>query len=234
MLTFLWCVPRSISTAFEKMIWCSGQFEVISEPFLELYKRSLLSEEDRRDVELEISGICESFLDQSRTRKIFVKDMGYHAEPFISDDFIRSINNVFLIRNPRLTIPSLFKMRNDFAENEAGFEGQLKLFRRTQDSTGTTPLVIDGEALKMHSDNIVRSFYDYIGEEIPPDILSWPKGSRKAWSDRESWHIDAINSQGIERIRSQVNLDYFPNKVKISIGRNTGFYEEMFQHVGQK
>ena len=234
MLTFLWCVPRSISTAFEKMIWCSGQFDVISEPFLELYKRSLLSEEDRRDVELEISGICERLLDQGRTRKIFVKDMGYHAEPFISDDFIRSVNNVFLIRNPNLTIPSLFKMRNDYGENETGFEGQLKLLRRAQKSTGNTPLVIDGEALKMHPDNIVRSFYDYIGEEVPSDILTWPKGSRKSWADRESWHIDAINSEGFERTQSQLDLDDFPNKVKISIGCNTGFYEEMFQYVEQK
>ncbi len=234
MLTFLWCVPRSVSTAFEKMIWSSGQFEVISEPFLELYKRSLVSEDDCRWVEQEISRICDSLLKQSRTRKVFVKDMGYHAEPFISDDFIRSVNNVFLIRNPRLTIPSLYKMRNGYAESETGFEGQLNLFRRIRDATGKTPLVIDGEALKMYPDKIVRSFYDHIGEEVPPNILSWPKGSRKAWADRESWHIDAINSQGFQRIRSRINLDDFPNKVKMSVDHNTRFYEEMFLYVEQK
>ncbi len=216
------------------MIWCSGQFEVISEPFLELYKKSVVSKKDFREVEIEISEICERLLDQSQTKKIFVKDMGYHAESFISDDFIRSVNNVFLIRNPRLTIPSLFKMRNDYAENEAGFKGQLKLLKRTHELSGSAPLVIDGEALKLHPDKIVRSFFDHIGEAIPPDILSWPKGSRKAWSDRESWHVDAINSEGFERIRSQVDLDDFPNKVKMSIDRNIGFYDEMFQYVEQK
>ena len=216
------------------MMWCSGHFEVISEPFLELYKRSLLSGEDHRDVKLEITGICENLLDRSQTRKIFVKDMGYHAEPFISDDFIRSINNVFLIRNPGLSIPSLFRMRNEYGENETGFEGQLRLFRRTQKLTGYTPLVIDGEELKMHPDHTVRSFFDYIDEVMPPGILSWPRGTHEAWVDRESWHIDAINSEGFERVQSQVNLDDFPGKVKMSIDRNLKFYEEMFRYVEQK
>lgn len=215
-------------------MWRSGHFEVVSEPFLELYKRSLLSEEDHRAVKLEITSICETLLDRSQTRKIFVKDMGYHGEAFISDEFIRSINNVFLIRNPELSIPSLFRMRNDYGENETGFEGQLRLFKRTQKLTGNTPLVIDGEALKMHSDSIVRSFFDYIDEVMPPGILRWSKGAREAWVERESWHIDAIRSEGFERIQSEINLDNFPSKVKTSIDRDAKFYEEMFQYVEQK
>jgi len=209
MLTFLWCVPRSISTAFEKMIWNSGEFEVVSEPFLDLYKQSLLSDEDRAEVKTKIRAICDELLMRSEHRPIFVKDMAYHAEQFICDDFIRRTNHAFLIRNPKLSIPSLYEMRADYEEVQTGFEGQLALFERIHNLTGS----------------------------MPKGILSWPAGSLKAWAKRESWHLKAINSTGFERKLRPTKPTQLPEKVAASIDRNMDFYNalcENIKHIREK
>jgi len=166
-VNFLWCVPRSISTAFEKMMSCSNPFKVVGEPFIDLYKRSLLPANDRLALQQEFQKTCEGFLKQSLAGPVFIKDMAYHANPFITDNFIQSVNNTFLIRNPKLSIPSLYKMRADFAEAETGFEGQYKLFQRIRELTGRVPYVLDGELLKEFSYPIVSSYFEYIGHKMP-------------------------------------------------------------------
>jgi hypothetical protein len=82
MLTFLWCIPRSISTAFEKMMSCSRQFKVVGEPFIDLYKRSLLLANHPLAMQQEFASVCERLLTQGLSEPVFVIDMAYHAYPF--------------------------------------------------------------------------------------------------------------------------------------------------------
>ncbi len=230
-LTFLWCVPRSISTAFEKMMWCSGQFSVVSEPFIDLYKRSLLSEEDLCAAQMELRETCEELLSLSRDKPVFVKDMAYHANPFLSDSFIEAINNTFLIRDPRLSIPSLYRMRENFTDAETGFKSQYELFQRIKKIAGKSPLIVDGEQLKKQSKVIVTNYFRYINRPMPADILTWDAGSREDWVGRESWHIDAINSKGFEQFSDNTSLDGLPQKVLDSIDRNMFYFEEMSNYL---
>lgn len=212
-------------------MWCSGQFTVISEPFIDLYKRSLLSSEERLAMQAELRNTCETLLYQSRVKQIFVKEMAYHANPFLRSTFIRSVNNTFLIRDPKLSIPSLYKMRADYAERETGFEGQFELFQRVRDITGKAPFVLDGEQLKKSAELIVPDYFQYIGQEMPADILSWSAGSRADWVGRESWHLDAINSEGFESTASKIDFDQLPQKVLKSIDRSMFYYEKMHDQI---
>lgn len=230
-LTFLWCVPRSISTAFEKMMAASGQFDVIGEPFIEVYKKSLDSTEDFNQAQREFDKTCRSLLAQNKTKNIFVKEMGYHAYPFISNQLISLVNNTFLIRDPKISIPSLYKMRANFAEAETGFEGQFKLFNRIAEVTEHYPLVVDGECLRRHPVEIVQGFFSYIEQPMPNDILNWNLGSRDDWVGRESWHIDAINSTTFNQTNKPNDLSVLPARVLESIERNTYFYEKMLAYV---
>lgn len=108
----------------------SRQFNVVGEPFIDFYKQGLLSSDSFLKAQKNFNDTFESLSHSSLRQAVFVKDMGYHAAEFISDSQILSAKHAFLIRNPKLSIPSLYKMRNDFHENETGFEGQYKLFKR--------------------------------------------------------------------------------------------------------
>lgn len=215
------------------MLWCSNRFNVVSEPFLDLYKKSLRSEDERLAAQAEIRNTCGALLRADDAQPIFVKEMAYHAEPFVTDDFLGAINNVFLIRDPSLSIPSLYRMRADYAEPETGFEGQIRLLRRVMDLTGEAPLVIDSERLRTSAEPIVRRFFGRIGEDMPPGILSWPVGSREEWIDRESWHQRAINSEGFEQPSRKVNLSELPKKVIRSIDNNRPYYEQLKDYVDE-
>lgn len=211
-------------------MWCSGRFKVVGEPFIDMYKRSLVSDEDFLAAQLELREACASLLSQSLGKPTFVKDMAYHASPFLTNDFIKSVNNTFLIRDPKFSIPSLYRMRKDFAEAETGFKGQYELFMRIRDLTGTS-FIIDGEQLKKRSEIIVPSYFRYINQKMPVDILNWSSGSRNDWIGRESWHLDAINSEGFQNTTPNADLDQLPQRVLDSIDRNMFYYDEMHKHL---
>jgi len=231
MLIFLWCVPRSVSTAFEKMMWHSGEFEVVSEPFIDLYKQSFLSDTHRSEVGEKVVEVCNKLLNRSKHRAVFVKDMGYHAEPFITDEFIIQAKHTFLIRDPNLTIPSLHRMREEYTEDQTGFEGLLTLFNRVKQLTDRTPFVMDAEDLLRTPEAVVANYFDSIGIDCPKDILTWPKGSNKAWKGREEWHLDAIESEGfVKRPGKNVNKNK-PRKVEGSIAIAEPYYFELLKNT---
>ena len=66
---------------------------------------------------------------------------------------------------------------------------------------------------------------------MPRDILSWQSGSRADWVGRESWYIEAINSQRYENSDKKINIEEMPQKVIESIERNMYFYQQMVKHI---
>ncbi len=227
MITILWCVPRSVSTAFEKMMWCSEKFDVVSEPFLDLYKQSKLSKNDFNQAKSKVRAICAELLTHSHRKPVFVKEMAYHAEPFITDEFIKQTTHVFLIRDPVLSIPSLYKMRASYTEDQPGFEGSVALYDRVERLVDKSPIIIDAQELISSPRTIVQSYFNYLNMEMPDEVLSWQAGSRSEWKSRESWHLHAINSQGFERTIKSGRVADLPDKVSNSIDRNTPLYLKM-------
>lgn len=224
-------MPRSVSTAFEKMMAHSNCFNVVSEPFIDIYKKSIISKQDFEIAQREFYGKCQLLIEQSDERPVFVKDMAYHALPFLTDEFLNLVHNTFLIRDPHLSIPSLYKMRAEYSEDQTGFEGQYKLFKKIQDLTGERPLVIDSENLTRDPESIVSSYFQHIGYKMPNDVLSWPPGAREEWADRETWHVEAINSRGFVMQPNAIDYSKLPKKVLKSIERNMVFYEQMKNHI---
>lgn len=235
-LVFLWSVPRSVSTAFEKMVAATGDFKVYGEPFIDLYKRSLHSESEAQKVHTECRELCEALLVESQQCPVFVKDMAYHALPFVDDEFLRSVTNTFLIRSPELSIPSLFYMRPDYEEAHTGFEGQYHLFNKILALQSIPPFVTDAEFLRDSPETVIKAWFDYIGFPFSETFLSWQKGSRDDWHDRESWHVKAINSQGFEPKgkEDKNDLSQFPEKVVQSIADNLEYYVHLqkFSRLG--
>lgn len=224
-LIFLWCVPRSRSTAFEKMMVHAGGFDVVSEPFIDTYKTSLRSDEDRISAGEAFDDTFANLTKQSSARPVFVKDMAYHAAPFISDAQIRAAQHSFLIRDPAYSIPSLYKMRPAFTADQPGFAGMVALLQRIKQVSDQTPFVFDAESLVHNPENTVAQYFHWMGRAMPDDILSWPSGSRDAWAGRESWHLDAIASEGFNKYRTPPDLSGLPPEVLSAIEQNQADYE---------
>ena len=136
--------------------------------------------------------------------------MAYHDTLTILDNQILSAKHTFLIRHSNLSIPSLYKMRENFHENETGFKGQRTLFKKIYKLTGKKPFITDAERLITSPIKTVSRFFDSIDDTMPKDVLDWQPGYRDDWKGRESWHIDAINSCGFMDTKRDVKAEQLP------------------------
>ncbi|MGI9463794.1 MAG: hypothetical protein ACR2OM_07640, partial [Aestuariivirgaceae bacterium] len=113
----LWAHPRSMSTATERIMRERGDCTVFHEPFLVDYylhravgQMAMLEEDKTKPRDYE--AVRAMLLDAAGDRPVFFKDMSYYVVPRIFEDeaFARRLCNVFLIRDPRRSIASYFKL----------------------------------------------------------------------------------------------------------------------------
>src|SRR3712207_8729618 len=65
------------------------------------------------------SDVCSSDLIlEPREKRVFVKDMAYHAKGLMGSRFAANFSNTFIIRDPKYVIASLYNMWPDFRSEE--------------------------------------------------------------------------------------------------------------------
>ncbi len=102
-LLALWATPRTVSTAFERMMIEPGDHLVVDEPFSGPYYFGPHQRSDRYAVEPgEPDGdeVASRLLDVASSQAVFVKDMAYHAAPWVGAPFLERATSTFLIRDP--------------------------------------------------------------------------------------------------------------------------------------
>lgn len=144
---------------------------------------------------------------------------------YVDDEIFDKSENTFLIRDPRLSIPSLYRILNDYAEAEAGFEQQLELFEKIKRKLGRSPVVIDGEALRRDPAGVVTAYFEALGLDPMLSALNWQQGGRVDWAGREEWHRAAHKSTGFVPNIGRIDLDPYPLRVRKTIERCLPIYE---------
>lgn len=116
-INFLWTVPRSVSTSFERMMSERGDHSVFDEPFSRHYYFGPQRCSPRFSEQLPNSSPAE-LLDQiesaARERPVFVKDMAYQAAGLLEPEILSRFRNSFLVRDPAATLRSLAGHWPDF------------------------------------------------------------------------------------------------------------------------
>src|ERR1700710_1372220 len=144
----LWSAPRCVSTAFFRMMIERGDFYAVHEPF------SNLAEFGEASVGGTTLTGARAILDRLRelagTGPVFFKDTTDEQYPdvladtaFLAEDAVHT----FLIRSPRETIASYFKLNPAVRADQIGFEHQLRIFEAVRAATGQTPFVMDAAQL---------------------------------------------------------------------------------------
>lgn len=197
----LWCVPRSISTAFERVFVERDDFEVLHEPFSAAYYYSedRLSERfaDEAKAENSYKNILEDVL-KPREKRVFLKDMAYHAKPLIGPDLTSHFVNTFIIRDPKYVLVSMYKMWPDFTFEEAGYEELYRLFRVAEDA-GQEPIVVDAMTFSENPVAVLSTYCERARIPFREDDLTWQPREVRRWENWEGWHEEAQKSTGIKR-----------------------------------
>ena len=143
----VWGTPRTRSTAFLWMMKQRGDFHTFHEPFGQSYYLSEDRKSDRAadqpiQAELNYQAILDMLESNIGDKSVFIKDLTYHMEGVYDEEFLSHFHNVFLIRNPAKTLPSLYSLLPDFRDDEVGYETQYRMYKLLC-SLGQKPLIID-------------------------------------------------------------------------------------------
>lgn len=206
----LWAVPRSISTAFERIFVERGDFKVFHEPFSASYYHSTERRSDRYadeepKEEYDHERILEEILAPDEERPVFFKDMAYHAAGFMTPEFVQKFSNTFIVREPRSVLASLYEMWPDFTFEEAGYEELHRLFEYVLEE-GQEPVVVDATDLSENPERVVAVYCEKLGIPHKPEALSWKPREVPEWKMWEGWHDEAQQSSGIGKVSEEATL----------------------------
>jgi|Transcript_51521 signal peptidase I len=204
----LWVHPRSCSTAFERVMMERGDLKILHEPFGYVYYVHEARTEvpffyvdpnhptaypDVRDMILNTDPSAEG-----KTRTYF-KDMPFHCFDHImkDEDFIRSVDHTFLVRDPAKGIVSHYAINNSVTRQEIGYDAQSRLFDRILEVTGKAPAVVDADDFQADTEGVVAAYCQYLGLSFDEKCLTWQPGMVKEWEAWKEWHAEAARSSGI-------------------------------------
>jgi hypothetical protein len=118
--------------------------------------------------------------------------------PQLPRDWIPSLTNVLLIRDPAEVIASYLRSRADVVAEDIGLVQQSELY----DQLGSAVPVIDSADFLRNPEAYLRWLCDHVGIEFTDAMLNWPPGPRASdgvWAPY--WYDAVIASTGFEPYR---------------------------------
>jgi hypothetical protein len=200
-LLFLWSPPRSLSTAFLRMMIERGDHEVIHEPFSSIVVQGYVTigEETvtRHDELLEL------LVERARDNRVFVKETTEYDYLNNGGARIPEVGrHTFIVRDPRAAIASHYAMNPEMTCAEAGYEHQAEIARRAYPGA-ERPVVVEAEDLVADSAGAVADYCARVGIPFIASALSWQPEDHQAWSRTRQWHRDAAASSGFRASRRE-------------------------------
>ena len=202
----LWVHPRSMSTAIERIMRERGDLDCLHEPFMYYYYVGLGKRElPHSDLHIgRLTGFDEIIRDmQSRAQStpVFFKDMGYYVIPEIYNhpQLATEIQHLVLIRDPRKSILSYYKLDPEVSLEEIGVESQFRLYSWLKDNGGN-PMVIEAEAIQDDPQGAMSSVWQHLGLDHRIEAFSWQSDDvPEDWKSVSGWHQAVMASDGIRK-----------------------------------
>lgn len=216
MVLALWAVPRSTSTAFERMMRQRGDHRCFHEPFGEAWyagEDARCPPTHRQDTTpgLTSASVWRTLRAAADDGPVFIKDFAHYVTHLLDDDFVAGFVHSFLIRDPAKVLPSMYDRWPDFTIDEVGFAAQRALFDRVTERDGFPPPVIDADDVLDDAAAVTRAWCDAVGIPFMASALEWEPGleGNMDWYDAGSWHANLEDSTGLQRQpRSYVPVDH--------------------------
>ena len=233
----LWAIPRSTSTAFERMMRQRGDHLCHHEPFGEAWyfgEDRLCPRETKEPIRggLTFASVWQGLLADAARERVFIKDFPHYIMHMVDDKFLAAYTHSFLIRTPEKMLPSMYKHWPDFEVAETGYAEQRDLFNRIADRDGTAPPVVDSDDLLDNTTATVEAWCAAVGIPYMPEALEWEQGERKemSWYDGGSWHENLEASTGLKRQkRDYVSIDH-NDHLKRAYEICRPHYEDLYAH----
>ncbi|MEO1379303.1 MAG: hypothetical protein AAFU69_02980 [Pseudomonadota bacterium] len=199
----LWCHPRSMSTAVERIMRERGDLEVFHEPFMYDYyiggeRKKFAGFEPEAGHPTTYEGIRELVRAKSAWHPVFIKDMAYYVVEKLPDDpdFAHQVFHAFLVRDPVQSILSYVKRQKDFSLEEVGLEAQWRLYQKLR-KLGCKTHILLAEDIRQDPVAAMNAYWKAGRLPDRPNAMSWDASVPRDWRSVETWHSEVIETRSI-------------------------------------
>ncbi|MEM7441337.1 MAG: hypothetical protein AAF393_17220 [Pseudomonadota bacterium] len=200
----LWCHPRSMSTAIERIMLERGDLDIPHEPFMYHYylgsgRGTFPGFDPLPGMPTTYEGIRDMIRDRSTAQPVFFKDMAYYIADELTGDpeFAGEMTHSFLIRDPAEAVISYSRKQSDFSLEEVGIEAQWRLYKALLD-LGQRPLILKSEDIREDPAKQMARLWSHQDLSGAPHALSWSPETPKSWTTVAHWHPEVTASRGIK------------------------------------
>ena len=200
-----WSGPRNISTATMRAWENRPDTEVVDEPLYAWYLAHTGLDHPGRDLVVAAGDTNWRRVVDSLTRPWpdgpalqYQKHMAQHLVPDLPREWIASLRNVLLIRDPAEVVASYVRGRETCEPEDIGFPQQGWL-QELWDEHGADVPVIDAKDFLQAPEAHLRRLCDWLGIPFSDRMLSWPAGRRISdgvWAPH--WYAAVWASTGFE------------------------------------
>jgi hypothetical protein len=212
----MWSGPRNISTALMRAWGNRADTVVVDEPLYAFYlartgRKHPGAEEvigsgeiDWRKAVADLTTAIPPSRDKGRSHIgiFYQKQMTHHLLPEVEREWLASLTNCFLIRDPAEVILSYIKKNDDPELKDLGFVQQAEIFDWVRERREAVPPVIDARDVLQNPERTLRLLCRSLDAEFDPAMLSWPAGLRETdgvWA--KHWYGEVATSTGFEAYR---------------------------------
>ena len=231
----LWSGPRNISTALMYSFAERSDTRVLDEPLYGPYLMRTGADHPGREelldvLDLEVLSCLDSFVHAPFDRPVlFVKNMAHHLEGIEDHGFLRSLKNIFLIRDPAEMLPTLIKQIPHPTLLDTAYERQHQLFLELTEE-GHNPLVIDSKELLLAPQKVLSAVCDHLELPFEEAMLSWTAGGRSEdgpWAPH--WYHNLHTSNGFQKYKPKT--EPFPTYLNALLQDCLPFYNDLYKHA---
>jgi hypothetical protein len=204
----VWSGPRNISTALMRSWENRPDCRVVDEPLYAYYLAETGLDHPARDQVIAAGETSWQAVVAELTAPVdgiyYQKHMTHHLIPQLPRDWIGSLTNVLLIRDPAEVVASYVRSRANVVAEDIGLVQQSELY----DQLGGAVPVIDAADFLRDPEGYLRWLCDYIDIDFTEAMLRWPAGPRASdgvWAPY--WYDAVLASTGFE--------PYRPRKVEL-------------------
>jgi len=232
----MWSGPRNISTAMMRAWENRPDTFVVDEPLYAHYldhtgRDHPVAEQVIAAGETDWPKVVEWLTSGSPDGQpvFYQKQMAHQLLPHIDRDWIDSLTNCLLIRDPREMITSYIRRVPDPTMDDLGMPQLVEIFERTRERSGRVPPIIDAQDVLENPRRILGLLCEAVGVEFTETMLSWPPGQRDSdgtWAPH--WYDQVIESTGFRPYRPKP--DRVPDELVPLYEACREYYDRLYEH----
>ncbi len=188
----MWSGPRNISTALMRSWENRPDTRVVDEPLYAYYLNETGLNHPGRDEVIAAGDTSWPAVVSSLTAPVegvyYQKHMTHHLIPQLPRDWVSTLTNVLLIRDPAEVVASYVRGRSDVVAEDIGLVQQSELY----DLLGDDVPVIDSADFLRDPEGYLRWLCSFAGVEFTPAMLEWPAGPRDSDGIWAPYWYDAV------------------------------------------